>query len=176
MDKEKFSEMLAEKMDYKLVLPAEIPKVVDISPLIPVEIDLQRYLGYWYERVRLPNLFEKGLSHTSADYRPSPDGTLRVTNQGWVDRENRWKTSVGLARTTQHSGVLLVTFGYIYSLYVVIYNDNYNVVIVASPSRDYLWILTRQPDTQIDMDTCMQVLRMNGYSDDQLQRLEYVVQ
>lgn len=176
MDKDKFSEILAEKMDYKIVLPSEIPKSIDISPLIPVDIDLNRYLGYWYERVRLPNSFENGLSHVNADYHPSPDGTIRVTNQGWVDKENRWKTSVGLARTTQHSGVLLVTFGYVYSPYVVIYNDNYNVVIVASPSRNYLWILTRKPDSYISMDECLRALCTNSYTQDIINRLEIVNQ
>lgn len=172
--KQGFSAKLARDMDYKLVLPREIPASVNIGRLLPVHIDLHKYLGYWYERMRLPTLFEQGLSHVSADYRMSPDGTLRVTNQGWIDAESRWKTSVGLARKTNHTGVLLVTFGYFYSPYIVIYNDHYQTAVVASPSGQFLWILTRHPFSPINLNHILPVLCQNGYDASILQSLELV--
>ena len=43
------------------------------------------YMGTWYEIVRLPHYFERGLEQVSAEYTLRPDGSVRVINRGYRD-------------------------------------------------------------------------------------------
>ncbi len=55
------------------------------------DFDARRYLGKWYEAARLENRFERGLTHTSAEYFLLPDGALKVVNRGFDPVQGRWK-------------------------------------------------------------------------------------
>ena len=45
-------------------------------------LDLNRYMGLWYEIARYENRFEHGLVDVTATYMLRPDGTIRVENRG----------------------------------------------------------------------------------------------
>ena len=45
-------------------------------------LDLDRYMGLWYEIARYENRFERGLVDVTAMYTLRPDGTIRVENRG----------------------------------------------------------------------------------------------
>ena len=45
--------------------------------------DASRYTGKWFEVARLDNSFEKGLSHTTAEYTLREDGGITVVNRGY---------------------------------------------------------------------------------------------
>ncbi|HQR87919.1 MAG TPA: lipocalin family protein, partial [Caulobacter sp.] len=67
------------------------------QPAKTVEID--RYLGRWYEIARYDMRFEKGCEGVTAEYSKRPDGLIRVLNtchQGAVD--GPVKSSEGKAR------------------------------------------------------------------------------
>ncbi|MDD5572033.1 MAG: lipocalin family protein, partial [Bacteroidales bacterium] len=51
------------------------------QPLQTVDkIDLQKYLGKWYEIAAFPQRFEKGCNCTTAEYELSPKGFIKVIN------------------------------------------------------------------------------------------------
>lgn len=53
------------------------------GPLEAVDaLDLNRYLGTWYEIAKYPNSFEKGLVAVKAQYSLREDGAIRVINSG----------------------------------------------------------------------------------------------
>jgi apolipoprotein D and lipocalin family protein len=55
---------------------------VSRSPLEVVQkVDLNRYMGRWYEIARLPNRFEKGCVATKATYTLRDDNTVDVLNE-----------------------------------------------------------------------------------------------
>jgi apolipoprotein D and lipocalin family protein len=56
-----------------------IPK--NISPVTDFEVD--RYLGTWYEIVRLDHSFERGLEKVTASYSYRDDGCIKVINRGF---------------------------------------------------------------------------------------------
>ena len=65
-----------------LVLPVQAPADEDILPLTPVSaVDLNRYLGTWYEIASYPAWFQKGCTGSTADYSRLPDGRVRVINR-----------------------------------------------------------------------------------------------
>ncbi|GFO68746.1 hypothetical protein GMLC_23250 [Geomonas limicola] len=111
---------------------------------------VERYLGTWYEVARLDHRFERGLSNVTAEYTLRPDGTLRVVNRGYSEREGRWKEAVGKAYLAgaPDQGYLKVSFfGPFYGAYLVLDLDHeqYRYALIAGPNTEYLWILSRTP-------------------------------
>jgi apolipoprotein D and lipocalin family protein len=117
----------------------------------PVEnFQLERYLGKWYEIARLDHSFERGLSRISAEYSMNADGSVKVINSGFSDKDKKWKKAEGTARFVKSSdqGFLKVSFfGPFYGSYVILELDhqNYSYALVCGPDRSYLWILARTP-------------------------------
>lgn len=123
---------------------------VDNTPV--ASLDLNRYLGRWYEIARFDHRFERGQEYCTADYTLNADGTIRVINTGLKD--DKWKTSEGKARTTDTPGLLEVSFfGPFYSDYrVLMIDEKYQYALVGGSNDEFLWLLSRDPDP--DEATC----------------------
>lgn len=139
--------------------------------------DIERYMGTWYEIARLDHSFERGMSRVTAEYTLQEDGTVRVVNRGYVEAKNRWKTAEGKARfgQTPDLGYLQVSFfGPFYGAYVILELDveNYQYALVCGPSREYLWILGRQPD--MDSETRQRLVDRAQQSGFAIGKLIYV--
>jgi len=62
-------------------------------------VDLNRYMGTWYEIARFPHSFEKGLVGVTATYRLKTNGRVEVINQGFKDSlTGRLKRAKGFAK------------------------------------------------------------------------------
>ncbi|MCF7833128.1 MAG: lipocalin family protein [Candidatus Marinimicrobia bacterium] len=117
-------------------------------------IELEKYLGTWYEYARLDVSFERGMTETQANYsmlEPDRKGRtrVRVINSGM--KNERLKKAKGKAYipTAEEPARLLVSFfGPFYGDYNVIALDteNYQWALVAGGSTKYLWILTREKE------------------------------
>ena len=112
-------------------------------------LDLNSYLGDWYEIARFDHSFERGMSNSMAKYTIRPDGKVSVVNSGW--RDGKYKESTGKAYSPDpagNPGLLRVSFfGPFYSDYrVMMLMDNYRYALVGSGSAKYLWILSRSPE------------------------------
>ena len=110
-------------------------------------VDLQRYLGRWYEIARYEQRFEKGCEGVSADYALAPGGSIAVVNRcrkpGGNISEARGRAKV----VDRETGAKLKVsfFGPFYGDYWVLdHADDYSWSIVGEPSGRYLWILHRQ--------------------------------
>ncbi|MDM0045354.1 lipocalin family protein [Variovorax dokdonensis] len=122
-------------------------------------VDLQRYAGLWHEQARLPNRFEKDCTGAvTAEYTPMPDGTVQVVNR-CVRDDGRVDEAMGIARPVQVSGQpgagrLKVRFApswlgwlpFVWGDYWILKLDrDYEVSLVGTPDREYLWVLSRAP-------------------------------
>lgn len=112
--------------------------------------ELSRYLGKWHEIARLDHRFERGLTDITAEYSLRDDGGVRVLNSGYNIENRERETAEGKAYfvETPDVGQLEVSFfGPFYGAYNIIELDKaeYRYVMIAGPSRDYLWILAREP-------------------------------
>lgn len=120
----------------------------------PVDsIDLNRYLGSWYEIARFDHRFERGMEQTKAQYTMREDGMIDVLNTGIKDGEP--KEAKGKAKLTDIPAYLRVSFfGPFYGDYRVMLLDSaYQYSLVGSGSDDYLWILSRTPRISDDVKT-----------------------
>jgi apolipoprotein D and lipocalin family protein len=132
-------------------------------------VDLQRYLGRWYEQFRYEASFQKGLEAVSADYSLNADGSIRVVNtgrKGGVDGTPKSATGKAKIVDVVTGAKLKVSFfGPFYGNYWVLdHGDRYEWSIVGEPSGRYLWALTRdaKPDPQTITALMTRVERM-GY-------------
>ncbi len=81
-----------------------------------------RYLGHWYEIMRLDHSFEQGLAQVTAEYSLRQDGGIQVVNRGYDTEKKRWKEATGKAYfvNNENLGYLKVSFfGPFYASYVI---------------------------------------------------------
>ena len=125
---------------------AQIPEGVEAVQ----GFDAGRYLGRWYEVARLDHSFERGLDNISATYTPRDDGGIDVLNRGYDRADGEWREARGRARFVGPRDVAMLEvsfFGPFYGGYnVVALDPDYQLSLVAGPTRKYLWILARRPD------------------------------
>lgn len=112
--------------------------------------DQDRYLGKWYEIARLDHRFERGLEQVTATYSVREDGSIDVLNRGFDTAKGEWREARGKARFAGDPGIAMLRvsfFGPFYGGYNVLDLDpDYQIALVAGPTREYLWILARRPD------------------------------
>ena len=118
-------------------------------PLQTVQkVDINRYLGTWYEIARYEHFFEKDCKNVSANYSMLDEQTIKVVNRCTNMLTNEKKEAIGRAYATDdtNSKLKVSFFRPFYGDYwVMILDENYDYVVVGTPSREYLWILARKP-------------------------------
>ena len=120
------------------------------GPLQTVDhVDLQRYLGNWYEIARYPNRFERDCdSDTTAQYSFRKDGRIEVVNT-CRKPSGKPKSVHGVARIADPNtnAKLKVTFFWPFAgdYWVLALGPDYQYAVVGEPRRKYLWVLSRTP-------------------------------
>lgn len=145
----------------------EDPIKVNNTPIAGLE--LNRYLGSWYEIARFDHSFERGRDNCTAFYSMNEDGTVRVENSGW--KGDKKVTSLGKAKTTPIPALLRVSFFEpFYGDYRVMMLDaDYTVALVGGSSEKYLWILSRTPElTEATKQAVLTEAQNRGYNTTQL--------
>ena len=147
-------------------------------PNVPVQqLDLGRYLGQWHEIAHLPMFFQRNCIDTiTATYTKLPDGQVGVHNA--CRTKSGMDAADGVARTTPTVGALKVRFApswlswvsWVWADYWVIELDpDYRWAVVGSPSRDYLWVLSRDPSMSREQFTALRErAAQRGYPVDKL--------
>lgn len=119
-------------------------------------LDVPRYMGTWFEIAKFPNWFQrKCASSTQAQYSLKDDGTLQIINRCRRDNGEMIEAT-GTARQIgpATSPKLKVRFApawlsmlpFVWGNYWVIdLDENYQLVAVSEPKKEYLWILARTP-------------------------------
>ena len=127
---------------------AETKKPLDLVPAL----DLQRYLGRWYEVARYQHGFEKTLVGATAEYALRDDGKVSVLNSGFkktLDGKYTDVKAVAWRPNDAVPGALKVKFfGLFTSDYLVFGLDDvdYQWALVGDNNRKYLWFLSRAPE------------------------------
>lgn len=154
-----------------LPLSAHAAEYRDRSIPISVQTDLnlQKYLGKWYEIARFPNRFEVGCVGVTAEYSMRDDGKVKVLNtcrQGTLD--GKVEQAEGQASVVG-PGKLSVTFvpwlPFAKGDYWVLYVDKeYSLAVVGEPKGRTGWVLARSPKiSAATYDKALKVLQQNGY-------------
>jgi len=137
--------------------------------IAPVQgFQLERYLGTWYEIVRLDHSFEEGLSDVSATYQHRTDGGIDVLNRGYDPIKKAWREAKGRAYflgSPETASLKVSFFGPFYGGYHVIALDqDYRWAMVSGPTRKYFWILARNPNLPDKLlGELLQTARQSGF-------------
>ncbi|OGU55719.1 MAG: hypothetical protein A2V66_13790 [Ignavibacteria bacterium RBG_13_36_8] len=113
------------------------------------KVDIEKYLGRWYEIARLPNSFEEGCFCVTAEYSVIDSTTIRVTNSCKEDSTlgelNQANGKAFVVEGSNNAKLRVQFFWPFRGDYWIIELDkeNYLYALVGSPSREYLWILCR---------------------------------
>ena len=140
-----------------------------INTSVVKTLDIERYMGRWYEIGRYDISFEKGLVGVTADYKMLNDGTIQVINTGYIDSLNgKIDIIEGKAkrRTEANDGALKVSFFLdFYAQYNVMELANdYSWALVGSRTNQYLWILSRTPSMNTnDIELVLRLAATRGY-------------
>ena len=133
------------------------------QPLKTVDkVELDRYLGVWYEVARKPLYFQKKCEkNVTATYTLNENGNVNVDNRCY-SQDGKLEQSVGEAfiQNAPYNSKLKVSFlpsairwmpfgrG---DYWVLKIDEDYQTVLVGEPGRKYMWVLSRtsQPNEQV---------------------------
>jgi lipocalin len=112
------------------------------------ELDLQRYLGQWYEIARYQKGFEKNIVGATAEYTLTDDNRIKVLNSGFKKSLDGKYTSVKAVAwrpdDTKPGELKVKFFGLFTSDYLVFgLDEQYQWALVGNHERDSLWFLSR---------------------------------
>lgn len=142
-------------------------------PLKTVDhVDLNRYLGKWYEIARLPNRFERKCHRdVTAEY--SRDGQKIIVHNSCIQQDGKPNVAKGRAKVvdaTTNAKLKVTFFWPFYGNYWIIGLDSeYRWAVVGEPARKYMWILSRTPQiADADHSHILNLVRQAGYDPGQL--------
>ena len=108
-------------------------------------VELDKYLGKWYEIARLPAKFQEGCNNTTATYALSENGSISVLNE--CIKNGKAKQAKGKAKVVDKNSnaKLKVTFFWPFygDYWIINLGKDYDYAVVGTPNRKYLWILSR---------------------------------
>ncbi len=143
--------VVAKDMAADRDMPTSQEAVTSIAAL-----DVQRYMGTWYEIAKFPNRFQKKcVGDTQAEYRLKADGNVQVINRCKLET-GAMSEAIGIARQigAATSAKLKVSFAPAWlafipavwgNYWVIDLDENYQLAAVSEPGREYLWVLSRTP-------------------------------
>ena len=138
------------------------------------DVDLNLYLGKWYEIASIPQSFQSQcVSNTTAEYSLAEDGLIKIINSCETASGERsvdeGRAKVRDANVTAKLRVTFVkiinwvfTFGGDY--WIMKLGDGYSYSVVGHPDRTYAWILSRTPSLSRDqLQAAYMNLKNQGY-------------
>ena len=139
-------------------------------------VDLDRYVGLWYEIAKIPNRFQKQcVRGTTAEYTLREDGRISVVNQCFK-KDGDIDEAEGIAKIedTDSNAKLKVSFvsfigwrPFWGDYWVIGLDKEYQWAVVGTPDRKYGWVLARTPTLDDDaMEEIFAILERNGYKRD----------
>ena len=130
-----------------------------------MKIDLNKYLGKWYEVARLNNDFQPNMNNVEAEYSLNDDGTIKVINSGYINGE--FKQIVGNAIMTEQDDLLKVSFypGIYLDYKILAIDKDYRYALIAGQNKNLLWILSRTPNIdKFIYNKFIEIAEKNGFN------------
>lgn len=148
-------------------------------PLETVEyVDLDRYVGTWYDVASFPQRFQKGCHCTSATY-AQEDGYVSVINacnKDSIDGVRSVANGKAFITDEETNAKLKVQFFWPFKgkYWIIGLDDNYQYAVIGEPSRRYLWILSRTPMLSAELyNEAVKIARSKGFPVENLERVEH---
>jgi apolipoprotein D and lipocalin family protein len=146
------------------------------APLQTVNsVDLNRYMGDWYEIARTPNRFQsRCVSDTSAHYELMPNGKVSIKNECRIGNgKMEIAKGKGSVEDKDSKAKLRVSFFWPFSgdYWIIVLDKDYRYAVVGEPDRKNLWVLSRTPSLdQHTYDEILKRIQAQGYEISRVQK------
>jgi len=144
------------------------------APNVVENVDLNRYIGRWYEIALIPVWFQKDCAGgTTAEYTLVKEGVVSVVNR-CCTRDGKVKEAKGRAWVvdTKTPAKLKVSFFSLFGFWlfaghywIIDLDPEYQYAVIGHPSRNLGWILSRTPKLPEEvLQGIVERLEANGYN------------
>lgn len=146
------------------------------------QLDINQYMGRWYEIAKLPNWFQRNCAqNTKATYQLLNPAQIQVLNQCQT-ANGEMIQALGMARPRSNGlpaqlevrfapswlGWLPLVWG---DYWVLDLDPQYQLAAVGDPSKKYLWILSRTPQiSEASYKALTQRLSVMGFDVSRLEK------
>lgn len=151
------------------------------EPLPTVEkVELDRYLGVWYEVARKPMSFQNKCDRdVTATYTLNENGNIKVDNR-CITKNGEQTVSIGEAsvQNVPFNTKLKVSFLPEFirwmpigrgDYWVLKLDEDYQTVLVGEPHRKYMWVLSRTPQVNPEViNEYLEYAKSLGYNLDDI--------
>lgn len=134
--------------------------VLQTSPAPVTQVNVERYMGFWYAIAHIPTSFERSCAQgTTAHYQLLPNGRVVVTNTCYrVDGTPSRVVGEAWIPNPAEPGKLKVSFVKFLGLWlfpgdywILDLAPDYSYAVVGHPRLRYGWILSRTPTLPSDV-------------------------
>jgi apolipoprotein D and lipocalin family protein len=142
-------------------------------------VDLDRYLGKWYEIASFPQSFQKDCNCSQAEYFKTDGNYIRVLNScRKKSPDGELATAEGKAFVVENTNNTKLEVQFFWPFkgdyWIIDLADDYSYAVVGHPNRDYLWILSRTP--KMDKGTYENILKKVSSLGFDISRLRVTIQ
>lgn len=147
------------------------------APLETVpNVDLERYMGKWYEIASIPQRFTKGCRCTTAEYKFNAEkGYVEVYNSCLKKGKVSDAAAKGFPVEGSNNSKLKVQFLWPFKgdYWILELDPDYRYVMVGAPDRESLWFLSRTPTMdEATYARLEQLANAKGFPVEQLQKTD----
>lgn len=135
-------------------------------------VNLKQYMGKWYEIASYPTFFQRGCQCTSANYKLI-ENKVSILNQCYKKKNYKLSSAKGKAWAVpgSNNSKLKVQFFWPFKgdYWIMYLSPGYKQVIVGSPNRKYLWILSRSRHIKASLyNSLTKIVQKKGFDSSQL--------
>ncbi len=149
--------------------PASIGRTRDPIPLVH-HVNLPRFMGDWYVIAFIPSLFDRDGYNQVENYRLTGDGKIATTftfRQGSFTGKHKRYRPIGHVRKWSNGALWGMQFVWPFKAeYRIVHlESDYSVSIIGRNQRDYVWLLSRQPQMpEADYTRYLRLIARMGYN------------
>jgi apolipoprotein D and lipocalin family protein len=139
-------------------------------------VDVQKYMGTWYEISSFPQRFQKGCTASKATYTMREDEDIDVLNEcrlNTIDGKLKQARAKAWVINKNTNAKLKVRFFWPFTgkYWIIDLGEKYDYAVVGHPNRKYLWILSRTPKMSDELyNSILTRIQKKGYDLSPLQK------
>lgn len=143
-------------------------------------VELDRFMGDWYVIANIPTFIETDAYNAIENYSMNDDGSIATTftfNEGSPDGEQKQYHPTGYIVDKKSNALWDMQFIWPFKAeYRVIYlDDSYQTTIIGRTKRDYVWLMSRQPDMdESSYKTLLSFMESQGYDINKIQQVPQI--
>jgi len=140
-------------------------------------VDLPRYMGDWYVIANIPTFIEQDAYNAVERYDLSGDGSIATTftfNKGSFDGPEKIYRPTGYIVDRKSNALWGMQFLWpVKGDFRIVYlDDDYQNTIIGRQARDYVWVMSRQPQISDEQyEKLRRVVISLGYDESKLQKV-----